>query len=233
MDIQTQLPEWAHRLASFDVETTGLNVATSRIVSAGLSLIDHTGAVVETRYWLVDPGIEIPTFATQVHGITTEQVRREGLPAERAVPEITAALNSYFAENIPVVIYNAPYDLGILFHESRRYSGDDLNDPAPIIDPLILDKQFDRYRKGKRNLGTTAEFYKVPLENAHDASADALAAARVALALATRFATELNVDAYQLHQQQQVWAKEQALSYQEWVRANRDPNFTASGKWPM
>ena len=55
---------------------------------------------------------------------------------------------------------------------------------APVIDPLVIDKAVDRYRKGKRTLEAAAAFYGVPLDDAHDAGADAIAAGRVAQAIA-------------------------------------------------
>jgi DNA polymerase-3 subunit epsilon len=66
---------WADTLAVFDLETTGIDVDSCRIVTAHVGVIGPRGEVVEQRQWLVDPGIEIPTAATLIHGVTTERAR--------------------------------------------------------------------------------------------------------------------------------------------------------------
>ena len=53
------------RLGVFDLETTGVDVDTSRIVSACIAVIDDDGEVVDRWDWLADPGIEIPEADTQ------------------------------------------------------------------------------------------------------------------------------------------------------------------------
>jgi DNA polymerase-3 subunit epsilon len=60
------------RLAAFDIETTGVNPESDRIVTAAVSLLGG-GQPAEHLSWLVDPGIEIPAGASSVHGITTER----------------------------------------------------------------------------------------------------------------------------------------------------------------
>ena len=61
----------------------------------------------------------------------------------------------------------------------RQLTGD-FTVTGPVFDPLVIDRAKDRYRKGKRNLGALCELYGVKLDNAHDATADATAAARLA-----------------------------------------------------
>lgn len=58
-----------------------------------------------------------------------------------------------------------------------------INSPV-IFDPMILDRAFDKYRKGSRKLVDLAAFYGVPVaDNAHDAEADCVMAGRVAVKL--------------------------------------------------
>ena len=66
---------WADTLAVFDLETTGIDVDTCRIVTAHVGVIGTDGEVLEQREWLVDPGVEIPTAASLIHGVTTERAR--------------------------------------------------------------------------------------------------------------------------------------------------------------
>jgi DNA polymerase-3 subunit epsilon len=181
------LPEWAQILAVFDTETTGIDPATTRIVTANISVIRAGGVIESSRDWLINPGIEIPAQATNVHGITTEYAREHGEDAAGAIYDIVAELQALFDSSIPVVAYNASYDFTILQREAVRYSHDPLSNPSPIIDPLVIDKQVDRYRKGKRTLEAAAAHYGVELTDAHTAAADAQAAGFVAQAIAGKF----------------------------------------------
>ena len=224
---------WYDRLAVFDLETTGIDVRTSRIVTAHVGVIDADGAPVEGTTWLADPGVEIPAGASAVHGISTEHAREHGRPAGEVVAEVSEALRSLLARGIPVVIYNAPYDLSLLAFEARRWGVPVLIDPSPVIDPLVIDKAVDRYRKGKRTLVQAALHYGVPLTEAHDAGADAIAAGRVAQALGRAFTEELGGGAEALHALQIDWCRTQAESFQEYMRRVRDESFVADGAWPV
>lgn len=222
---------WAQQLGVFDLETTGIDVETSRIVSAHVGVIDAAGVCVERTDWLADPGIEIPAQASAVHGITTERARAEGRPAPQVVAEIISALQSIFERGLAVTVYNAPYDLTLLNREALRYGLQPLAHPSPVIDPLVIDKAMDRYRKGKRTLEAAAMRYGVELLDAHDAGADAIAAGRVAQALLRTYPKELGVDVAELHRHQSTWCADQASSFQEFKRRT-DPGFVTSGAWP-
>jgi DNA polymerase-3 subunit epsilon len=224
---------WHHELGVFDLETTGIDVETARIVTAHVGLLDADGNVVHRRDWLLDPGVEIPAEATAVHGITTEQARELGMDPARGVAAIVAQLRSLFDRGIPVVAYNAPYDFTLLDREANRHGIPPLVSPGPIIDPLVIDKAVDKYRRGKRTLTVTATHYGVDLLEAHDAGADAIAAGRVAQALARMHADVLAVEAAELHRRQVDWCSEQAADFQEYMRRVRDPEFTTSGAWPI
>lgn len=231
--VEPALPAWAHAVAVFDLETTGIDVVSDRVVTAHVGLLDRTGSAVRSRAWLADPGVEIPAGATAVHGITTARARAEGRYAAHVVAEVVAELRELFAAGIPVVAYNAPFDFSLLKHEAIRHGIAPIDDPSPVIDPLVLDKALDRYRRGKRTLAVVAAHYDVVLDGAHDASADAIAAGRVAQALAGRFA--LPETLAELHTQQIGWARSQAESLTEYfVRIGRlDPADALDGSWPI
>lgn len=224
---------WADTLAVFDLETTGIDIDTCRIVTAHVGVIGPEGQVLEQREWLVDPGVEIPTAATLIHGVSTEQARLEGLAAVQGVAEIIEALTDAANRCLPIVAYNAAYDLSVLDREAQRYGLEPLRSPAPVIDPLVIDKAVDRYRRGKRTLTATAAHYGVPLDDAHNAGADAIAAGRVAQAIARTHPHVAAAAATELHARQVDWCREQAESYQQWRRRNGEPEFTTSGLWPV
>ena len=216
----------------FDLETTGLDTDTSRIVSAYVGVLDAQGRPTGVS-WLADPGIEIPVQASAVHGITTERAQAEGRDAAEVVAEIVAVLRALLAQGVPIVIYNASYDLTLLNRECLRYGIEPLDDPLPIIDPLVIDRAMDRYRKGKRTLEVAAEHYGIELMDAHDAEADAVAAGRVAQAIARKFSDTLGQDVTLVHSNQVIWAAESATSLQEYMRRTKDPTFVADGAWPQ
>lgn len=228
------MSSWADRLGVFDLETTGVDVETARIVTACIAVLDADGEVVERWDWMADPGVEIPEAAAAVHGITSERARAEGRASELVVAEIAQTLRTLFGLGIPVVVYNAPYDLSLLDRECRRNELEPLVGPAPIVDPLVLDKQLDTYRKGKRTLEAAAAHYGVPLDDAHDAGADAIAAGRVAQALVAARPDELDIPVDDLHGRQEIWYAEQARRFQDYIRRRKgDESFTASTAWPV
>jgi len=225
--------EW-DRLAVFDLETTGVDIESARIVSACIAVLGAGGSVLERTDWLADPGIEIPDAAAAVHGLTTERARTEGRDAAEVAAEITTRLRQLFAEGVPLVVYNAPYDLSLLDRECRRHDIEPLDVISPVIDPLVIDKAVDRYRKGKRTLDVTAGLYGVSLDDAHDAGADAVAAGRVAQALRRKYTDQLAVSLDDLHGRQEVWYREQALSFQSYIRNSKgDESFVADTAWPV
>ncbi|WP_369523971.1 exonuclease domain-containing protein [Salinibacterium soli] len=222
------------RIGVFDLETTGVDVDTSRIVSACIAVLDEDGAVIDRWDWLADPGIEIPEGAARVHGITTERARAEGRAAVVVVAEIAQTLRVLQGLGMPLVVYNAPYDLSLLDRECRRHAVEPLAEFAAVIDPLVMDKAVDRYRKGKRTLEVTAELYGVALDEAHDAGSDAIAAGRVALALARAYPEELALGAADLHGRQEIWYREQAESFQQYIRQSKgDETYVADTEWPV
>lgn len=227
------MPEWCRAVGVFDLETTGVEVASDRIVTAHVGLLDADGSPVRSDSWFADPGIDIPAGATAVHGITTERAQREGRPAAEVVAEVVAALSALFDAGIPVVAYNAPVDFSMLKHEALRHGVAPILLPAPVIDPLVIDKRYDRYRRGKRTLSVVAAHYAVELAAAHEAAADAIAAGRVAQILAARYADGMPVTAAELHTRQVGWARAQADSLSEYFVSIGRLDADVDGSWPI
>ncbi len=71
------------------------------------------------------------------------------------------------------------------------------------------------------------------LTDAHDAGADAIAAALIARAIGQSYARELPEDAIELHRAQIGWAAEQQTSFARYMRAQVDPNWVSDRpEWP-
>lgn len=66
-------------LLAFDLETTGTDVETDRIVTAAVVRLEADGSVSAELTWLLDPGVAIPEQASAIHGISTERAREHGL----------------------------------------------------------------------------------------------------------------------------------------------------------
>jgi DNA polymerase-3 subunit epsilon len=219
---------WADgHLVSFDVESTGVSVEADRIVTACVVRI-RPGQDPIVRTWLINPGIDIPAGATAVHGITTEQAVADGVDPAGAVREIAEALWRHgWSQDVPVIAYNAAFDLTMLVAELARYGAAEHLTPdmcLPVVDPLVLDKAVDRYRRGSRKLVDVCAHYGVRLaeDEAHTSDGDALAAARVAWCIARRYPEIGRADLGQLHDRQIGWAQQQADSLaQYWRRRAR------------
>ena len=218
-------------LGSYDCETTGRDPLTARLVSAAFVTSDG-----RRHDFLVDPGVEIPADTTAVHGITTEYARQHGTAPEEALEQIAALLAAHLSAGLPLVVFNAPYDLTLLEVELGRHGLRPLaarvEQIAPVVDPLVIDKAVDRFRKGKRNLESQCAHYGVRIEGAHDAAVDAIAALGVAKALAERYPEVGQASPVELHRQQAEW---KAASEREFAayREQRGEAYQAEPGWPV
>ncbi|MFJ3233069.1 3'-5' exonuclease [Streptomyces sp. NPDC086787] len=225
-------------LAAFDTETTGVDVETDRIVSAAVVVQDAPGARPRVVRWLVNPGVPVPEAATAVHGLTEEHLQHNGRWPAPVMFEIAQELAEQAAVHRPLVVMNAPFDLTLLDRELRRHRASSLDrwfesSPLLVLDPRVLDKHLDRYRKGRRTLTDLCEHYSVTLEGAHDAGADALAALEVVRALGRRFATRLErLSPGELHTLQTSWHAAQARGLQAWF-ARSGSDESVSTDWPL
>jgi DNA polymerase-3 subunit epsilon len=159
----------------FDTETTGIRVASDRIVTAALVHRAADGSVSE-RTWLLSPDVDIPARATAIHGITTEHARAAGQDRRQGLEQIASAIVDDGAP--PLVAFNAPYDLAILEAELRRVGlatlAERLGRPVgPVLDPLVIDRGLWPRRPGKRTLDALLDVHDVDRGGAsHDALAD-------------------------------------------------------------
>lgn len=223
-------------LVGFDLETTGTDPRHARIVTAAVTEVKG-GEPVRHRKWLADPGVPIPPETTAIHGVSTERAAAEGRPAPEVAAEIADAVRGYWAAQVPVVVYNAPFDLTLLDEELRRYALPPLVAPGgrtgPVIDPLVMDRALDKYRRGKRTLEAACRVYGVPLEGAHEAGADALAAVRVARAIAVRFPEVGAAALAELHESQSGWYAAWAEDFGAWLRRKGTADAVVDPHWPL
>ena len=161
----------------FDLETTGVNIATDRIVEISILKVFPNGNK-ESKTWLVNPEIEIPQGATDVHGITNEKVVTEPTFKELAqkVSEMIAGCDlAGFNSN--------RFDIPLLAEELMRAGIDfDMNDRKAIDVQVIF------HKKEQRTLGAGYQFYcGKELEGAHGAEADTNATFEILLAQVDKY----------------------------------------------
>ncbi|MFD6418703.1 3'-5' exonuclease [Streptomyces sp. NPDC060194] len=225
-------------LIGFDLETTGTDPGTSRIVTAAVVEV-RAGETVGLREWLADPGVPIPADATAVHGVTDARARAEGRPAAEVADEIADALAGHWRAGVPVAAYNAAFDLSLLAAELRRHALPSLRErlggaaPGPVVDPLTIDRAVDKYRRGKRTLEAACAEYGVRLSAAHEAGADALAAVLVGCAIADRHPWIAALTPDDLHDHQVEWYAAWAADFESFRRRKGSSDATIDPAWPL
>lgn len=156
----------------FDLETTGIRIATDKIVEISILKVFPNGNK-ESKTWLVNPEIEIPTEATEIHGITNEKVVTEPTFKELA-PEINAMI-----EGCDLAGFNSNrFDIPLLAEELMRAGFD-----FTMNDRKAIDVQVIFHKKEQRTLSAGYQFYcGKELEGAHGAEADTNATYEILLA---------------------------------------------------
>ena len=152
-------------LVFFDLETTGINITTDRIVEISYLKVYPNGKEVTTTY-LVNPEMPIPAAATAVHKITNEMVADK--PTFKEVAKIIAK----DIEGCDIAGYNSNrFDVPLLIEEILR-SGVDID----LSKRKFIDVQTIFHKKEQRTLTAAYKFYcDKELVGAHGAEADTLA----------------------------------------------------------
>lgn len=233
---------WIHDpWLGFDTETTGVDVHQDRLVTAAVIL--RTGGVNPngddlTRTWLADPGVPIPPAASAVHGISTEYAREHGRNIVEVLDEVAHTLVEHWAKGYPVVVFNAPFDITLLNHELRRHGLGSLEErldgtPMTIIDPLLLDRAVDRFRKGKRTLTTMAPIYGVASSpDAHIAQVDVQMTLDVLAGMAKVHRNLTEFSSRELHDYQIAKYREWAESFTDFLRRSNKHAYV-DPSWPQ
>jgi len=164
-------------LVILDLETTGVSIASDRIVEFSALKVTPEGA----EEWLtlrINPGIPISPEATRIHGITDADVANE--PHFKDVARKVAA----FLEGCDLAGFNSmKFDIPILCEEFLRVNVD--FNPARH---RYVDVQVIFHKKEQRTLGAAYKFYcQRELENAHSAQADTAATYEILKAQLDRY----------------------------------------------
>lgn len=104
------------RFVVFDLETTGLNPLRHEIIEIGAIKVNRDSDVHEYFQCLVRPLKRIPKAATLKNGITQDMVTQDGEPLEAALRDFTK-----FIEDLPLISFNADFDMGFLERSGKRH----------------------------------------------------------------------------------------------------------------
>jgi 8-oxo-dGTP diphosphatase len=144
---------WQGRLGVAEFAISGADHDTARVVAARIAVLDDDGTELARWDWGSDR-------------------------ADAVVGEVAQTLRTLLAVGIPIATYDAASGLTVLDRECRRRGIDPLPDPAPVLDPMLLDGLIDPEFDGSRSLNAMAERYGV--------EPGSLAAGRIVRAMAER-----------------------------------------------
>jgi DNA polymerase III subunit epsilon len=160
-----------------------------------------------------------------VHGITDEMVHATGNPPDESLWRFVDRLADAVKAGMPIVGMNLAFDLTMLDRECRRHGVPTVEEaagmpPRPVVDCYVLDKHVVPRRggKGARKLERLCEHWSVRHDGAHDALADAIAAARVTYRIMTSYAVG-DLPLHRLHDLQVQWRQLQATELQAYFRS--------------
>jgi DNA polymerase-3 subunit epsilon len=152
-------------IAFIDLETTGINVSTDKIVEIAIVKI-LTDGTKQVKRKLINPLMPIPATSSAIHGITNEMVK-DAPSFKQAANEI-----KQFIDNCDLAGYNSNrFDVPMLIEEFLR-AGMEFS----VDGKKLLDVQKVYHMMEQRTLGAAYKFYcNKQLDNAHSAEIDATA----------------------------------------------------------
>lgn len=164
-------------LVFFDLETTGVNPVTDRIVEICYLKVSPNGKE-ETKTILVNPGIPIPPSATEIHGISDEKVAN--CPKFKDIAKVLAR----DLEGCDLAGYNSNrFDIPLLAEEFLRAEVD-----IDFTKRKFVDVQTIFHKMEQRTLSAAYKFFcNEDLENAHSAEADTKATFEILKAQLDRY----------------------------------------------
>jgi DNA polymerase-3 subunit epsilon len=146
----------------FDLETTGVDVSTARIVQIACIKINLDGSM-EEKKMLINPTIPIPKEASEVHNITDEMVKDAPL-----FSQVAKGIYSFF-KDCDIAGYNSDfYDVPLLCEEFSRISILFLDWEYNLIDVL----KYERLLRPNKLADVYKRYTGKDLEGSHDAMND-------------------------------------------------------------
>lgn len=215
-------------IAGFDLETTGFDGSKDHIVQYSFQVWnDGERMLNETR--IVNPGV--PILNSEIHGITDE-IAANGISRENALSNIGSMLAACRDGGIPVAIMNARFDLTFYRDVIQSVYEHSVIPDVFVVDPMVIDKRLERFRKGPRKLADLAGYYGeiVDSERLHEAGYDVELTVRLARKLMGVVGTPVKF----LYECQKQWYDDQAKSLYEYFKRNGNEAYKEiSYGWPV
>lgn len=159
-------------VAVIDLETTGLDIKTAKIVSIGIVILDCDGMIKYRKEWCVNPCVEIPKHTIDIHGITNEM-------ANNSLPfSVLAGTIAELLSNCDIAGYNIKkFDLPILKREFALAGISNFGKDTNVIDVRTI-----FIKNLHKDLSSAVQHYlNRPHQDAHQALADASVTAEILL----------------------------------------------------
>ena len=173
-------------IAFFDLETTGVNISTDRIIEICIVRVSPPDEKVEIKTFRVNPGIPIPDQSSSIHGIYDKDVADKP-----KFPEIAQQVFQFMKDCDLGGFNSIRFDIPLLIEEFFR-AGIEFD----ITKRKLIDSQRIFHLMEPRTLGAAYRFYcNRDLENAHSAEADTLATYHILKAQIERYADKQVKDA--------------------------------------
>lgn len=225
-------------LVGFDLETTGVNPFDDVPVSYGFATLAEAGTAdpYVLDGGLINPERPIPAGATAVHGITDAMVA--DAPTWREVtPVIVERLRSVWRAGDVLVGMNVSYDLTMVHSLCARLKiafVDHEHEIGPTADVLILDRHFDRWRRGSRTLSDLCRQYAVETGASHSAIDDAAASVAIFEAITQRFTPPPDMAPTRLSDAMRALHREWLTDFSRYlVRKGQEPVAPGRYEWPI
>ncbi|WP_018342791.1 3'-5' exonuclease [Cytophaga aurantiaca] len=173
-------------IAFFDLETTGVNISTDRIIEICIVRVSPPNETVEVKTFRVNPGMPIPDQSSAIHGIYDKDV------ADKPPFADIAQQVFQFMKDCDLGGFNSiRFDIPLLIEEFFR-AGIEFD----ISKRKLIDSQRIFHLMEPRTLGAAYRFYcNKDLENAHSAEADTLATYHILKAQIEKYADKQVKDA--------------------------------------
>lgn len=153
---------------AFDVETTGLDYSSDRIIELGVVLLEN-GVPIDSFSSLVNPDVKISAEATKVNNITDSMI--DNAPKESEVyKKFYEFFNDVLKGKAIVCAHNASFDMNFLKNTLERlgYSGN-----IKYIDTLSISRNVLKNKVINYKQNTIASYFNIINNNSHRAVSDA------------------------------------------------------------
>ena len=161
----------------FDLETTGINITSDRIVEIAILKVFPDGKE-ERKTWLVNPEMPIPVEVTEIHGITDADVADKP-----TFKELAKEINTMVKDSDLAGFNSNRFDIPLLAEEMLRANVD-----FDMKGRVAVDVQTIFHKMEQRTLSAAFKFYcDKNLDDAHSAAADTEATFEVLKAQIARY----------------------------------------------